>query len=231
MGVGLLVGMDVMNAVHRHPASGRILEAADPENGEAMLHPRRRLETAVREEPVVADRDPLPEDMDPDHHRPESDPGKELREEGEQRQQVDGEDRAGIDPVDRVRPHSRGDVEVGRRRGKRSHEERTPDNAERSGQGWPGRAKGRSHDSRLPPTRRLTEALPRAKIRFLARPRTNSCRLRRPCRRHLASDTRISSLSLRMKTLRSAYAGGHHTTPRPNADWVVSRRWARSISS
>ena len=151
--IGLLVGMDMVDAVHRHPAGGRIFEATDPEDGEGMLDPGDGLEAAVREEAVVADRDPLPEDMDPDHHRPEADPGEELRREGQQRQQVDGEDRAGIDPVDRVRPHSRGDVEVGRRRGKRSHEERTPDNADRSGQDWPGRAKARPHDSRLPPTR------------------------------------------------------------------------------
>ena len=110
MGVGLLVGMDMVDTVHRHPAGGRILEAADPEDGEGMFDPGDGLEAAVREEAVVADRDPLPEDMDPDHHRPETDPREELRHESQQCQQVDREDRAGIDPVDRIRPHRRGDV-------------------------------------------------------------------------------------------------------------------------
>jgi hypothetical protein len=52
--IGLLVGMLVVNSMHRHPTRRSILQRANAENGERMLEPFRRHEPLVREQSVVA---------------------------------------------------------------------------------------------------------------------------------------------------------------------------------
>ena len=76
-----MIRVDVVNAVDRDPTSRRILQATDTENGERVLDPSRRFETAVRQQAVVANRYPLPEDMDANQHRDEANPGKKIRDE------------------------------------------------------------------------------------------------------------------------------------------------------
>ena len=82
-----------------------------------MLNPGMRLETAMRQQPVVADRDPLSEDMDAEQHREEADETEKSRKERQQRQQMNPHDRGHIDPIDGV---GLGRVWGGKRRGNRA---------------------------------------------------------------------------------------------------------------
>src|SRR5436190_15336335 len=56
MRVGLLVGVLMMLAVYRHPSRGRILQAANAQQREKMFEPFGAGESAVSEQPVIAER-------------------------------------------------------------------------------------------------------------------------------------------------------------------------------
>lgn len=88
MGVGLVIGVNVVNTMNRNPASRGILKAADTENSKRMFHPPRGFETAVRQQSMVADRDALTEHMDTDQHGDEADPRKEIGDQRHQPEQV-----------------------------------------------------------------------------------------------------------------------------------------------
>lgn len=55
------------------------------------------------QQPMVADRDSLAEDMDPKKGRDHPCPGEEIRVQGQQGQDMHNDDRAYINPMDRVR--------------------------------------------------------------------------------------------------------------------------------
>ena len=104
-----MIRVNVVNTVDRDPASWRILQATDTENGERVLDPSRRLKAAVRQQAVVPNRYPLPEDMDPNHHRDEANPGKKIRDERQETKQVDNQNGPEVKLVNGKRLNGLGD--------------------------------------------------------------------------------------------------------------------------
>src|ERR1700704_6635639 len=54
VGILLLVRVLVMPPMNRYPACRRVLHGAHAKNGEAMLQPFRASETAMRQQPMIA---------------------------------------------------------------------------------------------------------------------------------------------------------------------------------
>jgi len=89
--IGFMVGMNMVNSVNSDPSRWGVLEAADTENCKRVFDPCWRFETAVGEQAMVADCDPLPEDVDPNQHGDEADPRKEVGDQSQQAKQVDNQ--------------------------------------------------------------------------------------------------------------------------------------------
>ena len=79
-----------------------VFQTAHAQDRKPVLNPRQRLETTMRQQLVVADRDPLAKAMDTDQHRKKADETEKHRKECQQRQQVNPHDRDHIDPINGV---------------------------------------------------------------------------------------------------------------------------------
>ena len=72
----------MVNTVDGNPSRGRVFEAADTQYCEGMLDPSRSFEASVGQQPVVADRDSLSENVDTNKHGKESNPRKKVGDQG-----------------------------------------------------------------------------------------------------------------------------------------------------
>jgi len=84
VGIGAMIRLPVVETVDRDPAGGRPLQRAHPEDRQRALEPRRADESAVREEAVVAHRDPQHAEKEVaadgrDGREPSETPGKQRQ--------------------------------------------------------------------------------------------------------------------------------------------------------
>ena len=94
-----LVGMNVMHTVHRYPTGWSIFHAADTDDCNNVLHPLRRLETAVGQQSVVADRDSLAKDVNAHEQEHDASPTEKVGQQCHESKQVDHDDRDRVSPI------------------------------------------------------------------------------------------------------------------------------------
>ena len=93
------VRVHVMHAMHRYPTGRCIFHAADTDDGNHVLHPLRRLETAVGQQSVVANRDSLAEYVYAHQQKHDARPAEKVRQQCQESEQVDQDDRDRVSPV------------------------------------------------------------------------------------------------------------------------------------
>src|SRR5690606_11435471 len=84
MGIGLLIGISMVEAMRRDPCCGRVLEAADTENHKETLHRTTTAKAAMGEQSVIADVDAAAEDVRADETQDQSRPTKQPRHAGKE---------------------------------------------------------------------------------------------------------------------------------------------------
>ena len=114
MRIGLMVGVLVMQPMDDNPPGGRLLQIADAQNGQAMFEPQRALETAMREQPMVAGADAHRTEDEISHRQPDdAPPTEDVRQKRQRNQQMKQRDADDVRPndaalgIDHLRPRQR----------------------------------------------------------------------------------------------------------------------------
>ena len=97
--IGPLVGVLMMHPVDCNPASRRALQRANPQNCEPVLEPFRAAETAMGEQPVVADVDSHgTENVIAQEHEHQSGPCEQPGHQRQRQEKMEGNDHGKIRP-------------------------------------------------------------------------------------------------------------------------------------
>lgn len=107
------VGVVVVIAVGGDPSSRRVLHAAQRHEDDETLEPLRRAETAVREEPVVADVDRLAIEVNPQHADDQAGPTEEPWHDRRDSREVDQHEGDRVHPLHSRPVHAVGCCESG----------------------------------------------------------------------------------------------------------------------
>jgi len=114
MGVGLAIGMAMVQAMDGHPAGRGVLEAADAEQGEGVLKPLGDYKALVGEDAVVAERDAEQAvDVVANEREQQAPPTEDAGDEREEAEDVDGDNVDEVAPFDLHGLRGLGPVEPG----------------------------------------------------------------------------------------------------------------------
>ena len=99
--IGSIVGVLVMDAVHRNPAGGGVLHGADAQDRERVFQPLRTGETLMGEQSVIAKVDPQrAEHVEAKNREHDARPTEEVRKERQAREHMHGGNTNRIPPAD-----------------------------------------------------------------------------------------------------------------------------------
>src|SRR4029078_4425456 len=116
MRVRLIIGEMVVLAMYRDPAGGRILQAADTDDGKGILRPFRAAKTAMAQQTMVAKIDSdAAEKIHAEKRKRGAGPAEIPGNEGQQGQHMIAADSEGVAPVDAAPVDARGERYARRR--------------------------------------------------------------------------------------------------------------------